>query len=216
MLSERTRLINEDIREEFREIRRDVLSYVNRNPRDITRSDVAKRVRTSVERRTDVLFDTLLNYLMDDARASLVRESVQIRNDFFARDFRKRMRDGEGSHSLDGFDGSWTRDPRAWAGAAAAGGIALSGVAGSATMVSNPLPMIVSLLAAAVASTVAYKVARHVTNGPFRHSLERDLTDYFRKAEQEITVCFGKVESDFLAAFDEFLKSARDAPEEGE
>ncbi|MCY4305590.1 MAG: hypothetical protein OXC62_12570 [Aestuariivita sp.] len=209
MLVKKTKLINGDIGAEFKEILCDVLSYVDDiDLRDITQSDVAERIQTSAEGRVDILFDTLLNYLMADARTSLNNESVRVRNEFFARDFSRQMRDSKISHSLLEFDISWKRDLRIITGAGAAGVVALSGFVGSAIMEFNPYLKIVGLLATAIASASAYWAGRNLANDAFRRSLKRDITEHVQKAEQQVTVYLQKVTEKFLMTFDEFLKSA--------
>ncbi|MCY3702823.1 MAG: hypothetical protein OXG16_09100 [Rhodospirillales bacterium] len=192
--------IKADIREEFEAILRGALSELER---ESAGSGFAERVPGLVESRVRLLLDTLLNYLVDDAREFLAKAPSSIKNDFFTLDLRTRTKERAAVYDPGTMDLS--KDPRVLAGGVASGAVALVGITGTIMMVSSPVLRIASLLATGLASTVAYRVGRNAATGVFRSVLEKDLRNYVLRAQHEAEAWLAGVEEAFVADFNEFL-----------
>ena len=127
MITDKTSMIKKDIRDEFEKIRRDMISDLNEENLEKV-EDINERLQSKLRPQLSLLFDTLLNYLMADARSSIEHEAVAIQNDFFALELRKKFRNRAFTYRASEFNNPWKRDPRVWAGSAAAATIALLGI----------------------------------------------------------------------------------------
>ena len=93
--------ITADTREEFDELREDLSRHLEADTDvDQERRQLVDHVRTMVVAKTQLLLDTLLNYLMEDAIAALADAPTAVKNDFYDLDLRSRVK--QSSHQRSG------------------------------------------------------------------------------------------------------------------
>ena len=106
--------IAEDAREEFGELRTELNRHLEPEADvDQTRNLLAERVPARVVARTQLLLDTLLNYLMEEAIGALTDSPTAVKNEFYDLDLRRRI---EQSFTLEPESLEFSFDPRKIAG----------------------------------------------------------------------------------------------------
>ncbi|MBW7875612.1 MAG: hypothetical protein H3C47_06475 [Candidatus Cloacimonetes bacterium] len=150
-----TEKITKDVNQEFASLRRDLQIYLKpgfdvRQTRDSLQNHVPKEIIY----KSKILLDTLMNYLMADARERIKSADIRLQNAFFDADFRKRVTERSGNKlALEPDMVKYTFDPRLkWGLIAAAGVVGITFVSGA--IVTSVLPTdFVSATATAVQPT---------------------------------------------------------------
>ena len=146
-----------DTREQFAELREKLNFYFEPNADvDQVRLLLVEHVPTMVVGKTQLLLDTLLNYLMEDAEEALSDASTTAKNEFYNLDLRNRVKK---SFTLEPGSLEFSFDPRLIAGGVAAGTTAVAGGLITALFLSELIFRIAGGAAALVASAVAFKIA---------------------------------------------------------
>ncbi|MCY4304174.1 MAG: hypothetical protein OXC62_05250 [Aestuariivita sp.] len=214
MIKDHTSKIKDDISEEFDKIRSYVSCYFNKkSPQKIKLSDIDVELQREISRRRKVLFETLINYLMTDARASIENESASLQNEFYELDLRNKFHYQTSIDNLSELKNLWTRDPRLWAGTIAASVVGAVGMVTTAKIDGSQYMFlkVAILLGTVVATLISYKGAKNLPRDLARRFFDEYIAKYTQKVENEVTVYLERIESDFEATFDEFLLSSRNA-----
>lgn len=89
MISQKIKL---DVTDEFSSLKESLQTHLNG---DFNVSETKQFLQTHIPKeivyKSEVLLDTLLNYLMEDARKKIESGDVKLQNAFFDADFRKRI-----------------------------------------------------------------------------------------------------------------------------
>jgi len=191
-----------DIRDEFAAIRKDVRRHLAPEITvDHARELLAQHVPALVVGRAQVLLDSLLSYLMEDAIEALSSAPTDIKNDFYARDLRTRLK---GSYSLEPETLQFSFDPRVVAGSVAAGSTLVAGGLIAGLALAGVLSRIIAGLATLVASAIAYRLAHSAATARARRALESDLLAYLDHAKTQVSEWLEGVDRAFGEAFDQF------------
>lgn len=191
-----------NIRDEFAGIRKDAGRHLNPEVTiDHARELLAQHVPALVVGRAQLLLDTLLSYLMEDAVEALADAPTDVKNDFYAEDLRARLK---GSFTLEPQTLQFSFDPRVVAGGVAAGGTLVAGGLIVGLVLGGVVARIIAGLATLVASAFAFRVAHSAGTTSARRALEADVTTYVAQSEQQVSEWLGSVDRSFVEAFDKF------------
>ena len=194
--------ITADTREEFDELRKDLSHHFGADADvDQERRRLDKHVRTMVDARTQLLLDTLLNYLMEDAIAALADAPTAIKNEFYDLDLRSRVKQ---SFTLELESLKFSHDPRVVAGRVAASATAAAGGLMTALLLSGLISRILGGVTTLVASAVAFRIAHTATTGTALQRLRNEVDDHVTQSEQQVSSWLANVEDFFVSAFKEF------------
>ena len=207
-----TERITEDTREEFNELRENLSRHLEADADvDQERRQLVDHVQTMVDAKTQLLLDTLLNYLMEDAIAALVDAPTAVKNEFYDLDLRSRIKE---SFPLKPESLKFSLDPRMIAGGVAAGVTVATGGLMTALLLSGLIPRLVGGAATLVASAVACRIAHTATTGTALKRLRNEVDDYVTQSEQQVSSWLANVEDFFVSAFEEFQNGGEQAKEE--
>ena len=202
---------NNDIEEEFNRIRTNLQIHIERNEDiDQMKAFLSSYIPKEVLSSSEVIFDTAINYLMDNAKLRLKETSAQLQNSFYEYDFRKSIRDWvdqiENKLALEPDVVTFSSDPRFLQGLTA-GGVTL--FAGSAITVAmfNPtkyFASIVSGLLTLFLSTAAFKVTYEKATSRAIAQMSSDIENYLLISKDQVTEWLNKVLESFEKDFQSF------------
>ena len=194
--------ITADTREEFDELREDLSHHLEADADvDQERRQLVDHVPTMVVAKTQLLLDTLLNYLMEDAIAALADAPTAVKNEFYDLDLRSRVKR---SFTLEPESLEFSFDPRVIVGGFATGMTATAGGLMTALLLSGLIPRLVGGAATLVASAVAFRIAHTAATDTALQRLRNEVDDYVRQSEQQVSSWLANVEDFFVSAFEEF------------
>lgn len=199
-----TRQIDQNIREEFAGIRQDAQRHMGE---DVTiehaRDLLAQHAPSLVVGRAQVLLDTLLGYLMEDAIAALADAPTDTKNEFYGLEMRDRLKS---SYTLEPQTLQFSFDPRVIAGGVAAGGTLVAGGLIVGIVLSSLVSRVIAGLATLVASAVAFRLAHSAGTGSAKKALEADVSKYLSESEAQVSSWLAEVDQAFGDAFDKFAR----------
>ena len=194
--------ITANIRDEFAGIHKDAIRHLDPAVTvDHARELLGQHVPALVVGRTQILLDSLLIYLMEDAMDALSSAPTDVKNDFYALDLRERIKK---AFSLEPKTLQFSFDPRVIAGGTAAGGTLVAGGLLIGLVITGVISRIIAGLATIVASAVAYRLSHSATTASARKTLEADLATYLAQSETLVSELLTGVSQAFADAFDEF------------
>ena len=173
-----------------------------------TKQFLQKHVPKEIVFKSEILLDTLLNYLMEDARERIKTADIKLQNAFFDADFRKRVHEWakqlENKLALDPDIVRYTTDPRLTQGLIASG---ISFVAGtSVTLALSPsvVGAIVAGIITILLSALAFKIAYDKASPKAREIIKMDIEQYLASSQRQVLEWLEKVESAFNSDFHAF------------
>ena len=194
--------ITADTREEFAELREQLSRHLDPDADvDHARRMLVDHVPTMVVARAQLLLDTLLNYLIEDAMEALTDAPTAVKNAFYDLDLRARIKE---SFSLEPESLQFSFDPRVIAGGAAASATAAAGGLMTALLLSGLISRILGGVATLIASAIAFRIAHSATTGTALQWLRNDVDAYVTQSEQQVSAWLANVEDFFVSAFEEF------------
>ena len=195
--------IKESVRQEFAEIRLDIQRHMLPEVTiEHSRRLLTEHVYELVLGRAQLLLDSLLNCLMEDASRRLGDASTELKNRFYARNLRAdiKARCPPALQTL-----SLSRDPRLLYGSAAAGGALLVTVVAIFGIGRSRVPPVLVGPGAVVVGAVAFRVAFAAGARAARRKLYAEVAAYLDQAESEVIAWLSEVECAFVGLFDDFL-----------
>ena len=146
-----------DTREEFAELREKLSFYIEPNA-DVNqvRRLLVEHAPTMVAAKTQLLLDTLLNYLMKDATEALTDAPTTVKNEFYNLDLRSCVKK---SFTMEPESLEFSFDPRVIVGGVVASATVATGGLITALFLSELISRIVGGVATLVASAVAFRIA---------------------------------------------------------
>lgn len=194
--------ITADTREEFAELCEQLSRHIDPDSDvDQTQRMLADHVPAVVVERAQLLLDTLLNYLMEDAIEALTDAPTTIKNEFYDLDLRSRVKQ---SFTLEPEPLEFSHDPRVIAGGVATGVTAATGGLMTALLLSGLIPRLVGGVATLVASAVAFRIAHTATTGIALQRLRNDVDAYVTQSKHHVSSWLADAEDFFVSAFEEF------------
>ena len=205
--------IEEDCREEFISIRSDISYLLRPNYNVEAKKDLLKtHLPGFVISRSELLLDTVINYMIEESLSKLQKEDIRLQNKFFEQNFRQRTRDwakmAENEFLLHPSYIEYSKDPR-WVHGFVAGGIVF--IAGSALSVilSEQLGLMGTILLGIVtliASGFAFRTAFANAETKAREMMQQDIERYLNDSEKYMIDWLSKVVDTFGADFASFCK----------
>ena len=193
--------ITADTREEFDELRKGLSRHFESDTDvDQERRLLVEHVPTMVVARTQLLLDTLLNYLMEDALAALADAPTAIKNEFYDLDLRSRVKQ---SFTLEPEPLELSSDPRVIAGGLTAGGTFVAGGLMTLLFLSGLIARLAGGAATLVVSAIAFRIAHSATTGTALQRLRNDVDAYVTQSEHHVSSWLANVEDFFVSAFEE-------------
>ncbi len=200
----------DDINDEFLKIRNNLQMHLDddngfQRKKMFLSSHVPKEVIISSE----ILLDTVVNALMDEARLQLKSASAELQNKFYEHDFREKVKEWaeqvENKLSLEPEYVKYSSDPQLVHGLVAAGitfitGAAITGIAFIPTMV---IGAIVSGIVTLILTAVAFKFAYDKAEPKAISKMIEDIDAYLESSKTQVFEWLGKV----ILSFDNEFKS---------
>ena len=211
----KTASIADDVREEFGGLRIELREYVVHGADvDQARRILPTHAPARVLARAQLLLDTLLNYLMEDAEDALAGAPAGIRIKFYDLDLRRSVRK---TFTLDPKPLELSFDPRLVAAGVAAGATASAGGLATTLFLVGLISRIAGGVATLIATALAFKLvySSGVTTEWTREALERDVDSYVALSERQVSSWLASVEVFFLAEFKEFRGGQEGHPDGG-
>ena len=199
-----TTRIADDMREEFGKLRVDLGHYTElETDVDQARRILPEHAPTMVLARSQLLLDTLLNYLMEDAEETLADAPTGVQIEFYNLDLRGRVKK---TFILDPGSLKLSFDPRLIAGGVAAGATATAGSLASTLFLFGLISRIAGGVATLIAAALAFKLAYDCRPAAdwTRERLKQDVDEYVTLSEQRASSWLASVEEFFVAEFKKF------------
>jgi hypothetical protein len=193
--------ISTDIHKEFIEIKKNIVRHLSPEITiDHARELLTRHIPMLVIGRGQVLLDSLLNYLMEDAIEELAEASTDIKNDFYEQEFRSQIKQ---SYLLEAQKLKFSINPQLLIGGIAAGGTLMAGVI-TGLLIENLVVNIVVGLVTLIASACAFRVGQSIGENSARQKLESDVMLYLSQSEKLVAEWLSDVEQTFVDMFDKF------------
>ncbi|WP_185267482.1 hypothetical protein [Halopseudomonas xiamenensis] len=195
--------IRADISEEFSSIKNSLQTHLHPYFHITqTKQFLRKQVPNRIVYKSEVLLDTLLNYLMKDAREKIEIADIELQNAFFDMDFRKRIhewtRQMQNKLVLEPEIVQYSTDPR-WKQGLIAGGVTfIAGTAITAGLAPSIVGPIVSGMATIILAALAFKLAYDKASPNAREAIKEDIDRYLESSREQVFAWLEKV----AAAFD--------------
>ncbi|HMN18450.1 MAG TPA: hypothetical protein PKD03_12615 [Ignavibacteriaceae bacterium] len=200
----------DDINDEFLKIRNNLQMHLD-DDIGVQRKKMflSRHVPKEVILSSEILLDTVINALMDDARHQLKTASAELQNKFYDYAFREKVKEWavqiENKLSLEPEYVKYSSDPQLVNGLVAAGitfvvGAAITGIAFIPTMV---IGAIVSGIVTLILSAVAFKFAYDKAEPKAISKMIEDIEAYLENSKTQVLEWLGKV----ILSFDNEFKS---------
>lgn len=200
--------IKKDITDEFANLK-DELQIHLKPGFDVsqTKQFLQAHIPNEIVYKSEILLDTLLNYLMEDAREKIKTADVTLKNDFFDADFRKRVHEWakqlENKLALDPDILKCTFDPRLKQGLIASGITFVAGACVTVALAPSIVGAIVSGIVTLLLSALVFKIAYDKASPKAREIIIIDIEKYLESSQKQVSEWLEKVvaafENDFRA-----------------
>ncbi len=200
--------IEKDVAEEFEALKRELQTHLDGNS-DIsqTREFLQTHVSKEIVYKSEVLLDTLINYLMEDARKQIESADSEVQNAFYDADFRKRIREWATQKErlyLKPSTVIYSTDPRLKDGLIASGLTFIAGTGISIALTSNDFKRTFAIAGVILLSAFAFKFAWDKASQKSREMMKRDIYEYLGKVQKQVLKWLIEVEKHFKAEFRKF------------
>ena len=204
----------DDINDEFLRIRKNFHIHLeDNNGIQQKKSFLSTHVPKEVILTSEILLDTVINALMDEARSQLKSASAELQNKFYDHDFREKVKEWavqiENKLSLEPEYVKYSNDPQLVHGLVAAGvtfitGAAITGIAFIPTMI---IGAIVSGIVTLILSAVAFKFAYDKAEPKAISKMIEDIESYLESSKTQVSEWLGKVIPSFDNEFRSFCSN---------
>lgn len=201
--------IAQDVTDEFAKLCEDFAIHLNGDfDITLTKSFMEQHVPKEIIYKSELLLDTLLNYLIEDARQKLKPADAELQIKFLDADFRKRFHDWVGQIEnqlcLNPDAVEYSSDPRSKQGLIVAGITFLVGSGITLLFVPAVIKVIVSGLVTIALSTAAFKVGYDSASAKSRELMKKDIDEYLVNTEKQVQAWLSAVIDAFYSDFKEF------------
>jgi len=203
--------INEDIKVEFVNLKENLKIHLpdNFNIKE-TKNFMLTYLPKVVFSTSEILLDTLINYLMEQAINDLNNADLKVQNEFYSKSFRNIYREW-GKNQFNKLQNDLTKidystDPQFKQGLIAAGITFVSGaILTSAIFIPEMLiGAIIGGIITIIISALAYKFAYAQAEPKSRTQLKDDIDSYLNDAERNVKVWLNSVTNAFISDFNYF------------
>lgn len=212
--------INKDITEEFVNLK-EALKIHLKSDFDVsqTKQFLQAHVPKEIVYKSEILLDTLLNYLMEDARERIKTADVKLQNAFFDADLRKRVhewaRQVNNKFALEPDIVRYTSDPRLMNGLIASGitfvvGTGITRVVGTGitlTLTPSFVGAIVSGIVTILLSALVFKITYDKASPKAREIIKLDIDQHLQQSQKQVMEWLKTVETAFKTDFHAFCST---------
>jgi hypothetical protein len=157
---------------------------------------------------SEILLDTLLNYLMEDARERIKSADVKLQNAFFDADFRKRVHEWakklENKLTLEPNIVKYTSDPRLKQGLISSNITFVVGTGIAVALAPSVVRSIVAGIVTILLSAFAFKFAYDKAAPKARETIRMDTERYLTALQRQVVKWLEKVGAAFENDFSDF------------
>ena len=211
MISE---IIADDIKDEFEILRKDIKVHLT-GDYDISASKIFLKnyISSEILNKSELLLDTLLNYLMGEALKRMEKADIEIQNEFFKQDFRNKVRawakKTENTLRINPEQIIFSKDPRWQQGIISSG---LTFIIGTTVTVliyypTKVIAAIVAGLLTIIVSTIAFKIRYENASPLARNQIAVDVDNYLAEAEKQINKWLESVIDVYAQEYESFCRS---------
>lgn len=199
-----------DIEEEFKGLRKYIESLLQ-NDFDIKtqKAFLSNHIPSEITVKSEILLDTLLNYLMNATIKEIEKLSIELQNDFFNQDFRNKIREWvkqtKNQFQLVPPQIEFASDPR-WKQGAITGGMAFIVGTTSTVLVFDPTKIIWAMIAGIltiIVSAYLFKKGFEKAEPKAQDVIRSDVLSYVNDSESQVFEWLKTV----LNVFNEELKN---------
>ena len=209
MISQKIKI---DVSDEFSNLKKSLQTHLKG---DFNVSETKKFLQTHVPReiiyKSEILLDTLLNYLMEDARKKIENTDTTLQSAFYDVDFRKRIHEWssqlQNKLSLEPDVVKYSTDPRLKQALIASGITFAVGTGATISIAHTVVGAIVGGSVTILISAFAFKVAFDKASPKAREALIRDIDEYLKESQKQVLDWLTKVENAFNDDFREFCSA---------
>lgn len=206
MISQKIKL---DVTDEFSSIKESLQTHLNG---DFNVSETKQFLQTHISKeivyKSEVLLDTLLNYLMEDARKKIESGDVKLKNAFFDVDFRKQIHEWsiqlENKLSLEPNILKYSSDPRLTQGLIASCITFIAGTSITVAFTASFVGTIVAGIVTVLLSAFAFKLAFDKASPRAREIMKLDIDKYLKESQKQVLAWLSQVEHSFNSNFRRF------------
>lgn len=209
MISQKIKI---DVIDEFSNLKESLKTHLNG---DFNVSETKHFLQTHVPKeivyKSEILLDTLLNYLMEDARKKIESGDEKLQNAFFDADFRRRIHEWstqlENKLSLEPDVVKYVSDPRLTQGLIASGITFVVGTSITIAMAPSIVGTIVAGIVTVLLSAFAFKLAFEKASPKAREITKLDIDQYLKESQAQVLAWLSKVEKSFNDDFHKFCSA---------
>ncbi len=201
--------IKKDVDEEFANLKKELQIHL-KGDFDVsqTRAFLKTHIPNEITYKSEVLLDTLLNYLMEDARKQIESADATLQNAFYDADFRKRIHKWTkqlgNNLSLETDIVKYSIDPRLKQGLIASGIIFVAGAGVTTALLPTVVGSMVAGLVTIVLSALAFKFSFDKATPKSREIIKKDIDQYLEGAQIQMLSWLISVEKAFNNDFRQF------------
>lgn len=206
--------IKKDIESTFKEIEKSVKERLKGDfDVSITKRFLRDYLANEVVYKSEVLLDTLINYLMNNAVEKLKDTNINLQNAFYDMDFRKRIAEWANQTKNQVLSKSdsvkYSIDPRLKQGLIVAGVTYIAGSSVTVVLLPTVIGSVVSGLATIIITALSFKIAYEKATPMAREKIRKDVNTYLKQAKEQIEDWLYKVQEAFEKDFEDFCKKNR-------
>lgn len=173
-----------------------------------TKSFLQTHVPREVIHRSQILLDTLLNYLMAEAREKLSTTDLNLQNAFLSIDLRNRIHEWasqtENKLLLEPRLVGFTADPRIKQGLITSGIIFVAGTIATAATLPSIVGPIITGVATILLSVLAFRIAFDLASPRAYEFMIEDIDRYLTSAQEQVRIWLETIDEIFLRDFSAF------------
>jgi len=204
--------IKKDISEEFSNLKNELQIHL-KSDFDVsqTKQFLETHIPKEIIYKSEILLDTVLNYLMEEARKKIKPADVKLQNKFFDKDFRKRIHEWasqlENKLKLEPDVVNYSFDPRLKQGLIVSGTTFIIGTGITIGLTPSVVGVIVSGIVTIILSALAFKISYDKASLKAREIVKDDIDSYLELAEKQVCDWLEKIVTAFEDNFYDFCSS---------
>jgi len=201
--------IKKDINEEFANLKEALQTHLKPGF-DVsqTKHFLQTHIPKEIVYKSGILLDTILNYLMEDARGKIINADAKLQNAFFDADFRKRVHEWanqlENKLSLEPNIVKYTADARLKQGLIVSGITFAVGTGITVAIAPRVVRTIVAGIVTILLSALAFKIAYDKAAPKAREIIKMDIDQYLKASQEQVLEWLKNIESAFENDFRNF------------
>ena len=211
--------IKKDVNNEFANFKKELQTHLKPSF-DVsqTKQFLQTHIPKEIIYKSEILLDTLLNYLMENAQDKIKTADSALQNAFYDADFRKHIHDwvkqSENKLALDPDIVTYIFDPRLKQALIASAIAFVAGTSITLTLASSIVGTIITGIIAIILFALTFKITYDKASTKARESIKIDIDQYLDASQKQVFEWLEKVGADFENDFYTFCSTHGFALEE--